>query len=95
MKRKYSLVHLKALPTLAQGQADDLKIETLGTNGGGVRVWLSRCSNGDGEPYSNKVTIEKLIGYYKSATREQYEKQGKRGRWEFPRWVIDYTYQAK
>ena len=29
--------HLEELPTLAQGQADDLKIDT-----GKIRVWLSR-----------------------------------------------------
>ncbi len=52
----YSLNHLQSLPTLSIGQADDLKIETETT-----RVWLSRCSIQDGEPYNNKVSIEKLI----------------------------------
>lgn len=49
----YTLAELEALPTLCQGQADDLKIE-----GGGVRIWLSRCGIEDGEPCENKVTIE-------------------------------------
>ncbi len=52
----YSLKHLQSLPTLSTGQAGDLKIETETT-----RVWLSRCSIEDGEPYNNKVGIEKLI----------------------------------
>ena len=53
---KYTLKQLKALPILATGQADDLKIETSDT-----RVWLSRCTVEDGEPYNNKATVEKLI----------------------------------
>lgn len=52
---RYTLAELEALPTLAVGQADDLKIETES-----VRVWLSRCTIEDGEPYNNKVTVEKL-----------------------------------
>lgn len=27
-----------------------------------LEVWLSRCTVADGEPYNNKVTVEKLIG---------------------------------
>ena len=49
----YTLAELEALPTLFEGQADDLKIE-----GGSVRIWLSRCGVPDGEPCENKVTIE-------------------------------------
>lgn len=49
----YTLAELKALPTISTGQADDLKIDT-----GDVRVWLSRCSVEDGEPFNNKVTVE-------------------------------------
>lgn len=41
------------MPTLTVGQADDLKIETED-----FRIWLSRCSVADGEPYDNKVTVE-------------------------------------
>jgi hypothetical protein len=50
---RYSLAELEALPTLAEGQADDLKIET-----GEYRVWLARTGVEDGEPFDNKVTIE-------------------------------------
>lgn len=51
----FSLDYLESLPTIAQGQADDLKIDT-----GSMRVWLSRCTMADGEPFDNKVTIEHL-----------------------------------
>jgi len=51
-----NLAYLKSLPTLTTGQADDLKIEEEYT-----RVWLSRCTVLDGEPYNNKVTVERLI----------------------------------
>lgn len=54
--KKYTLKELKALPTLTTGQADNLKIETENT-----RVWLSRCTVEDGEPYNNKVTVEQYI----------------------------------
>lgn len=49
--------HLARLPTLATGQADDLKVDT-----GTERVWLSRCTMDDGEPCDNKVTVERLEG---------------------------------
>lgn len=52
----YTLAELEALPTLCESQADDLKIEKPG-----YRVWLSRCTVDDGEPYDNKVTIEERI----------------------------------
>jgi len=39
---------LKKLPTLAQGQADDLKIDT-----GNLRVWLSRVDD--------TISIEQLV----------------------------------
>jgi hypothetical protein len=51
------LAELEAMPTLSQGQADDLKIDT----GKGERVWLARCTREDGEPWDNKVTIERYI----------------------------------
>lgn len=51
---------LEPLPTLATGQADDLKVEGEDSCGP-YRVWLSRCSKADGEPYDNKVTIERLV----------------------------------
>jgi hypothetical protein len=50
---KYTLKQLEALPTLAVGQADDLKVEEENK-----RIWLSRCTVEDGEPYNNKVSIE-------------------------------------
>jgi hypothetical protein len=55
-KRDYSLEELEKLKTLYVGQCDDLKIDE-----GDTRVWLSRCTVEDGEPYNNKVSIEKLI----------------------------------
>jgi len=51
----FTLDELESLPTLSVGQADNLKVDT-----GTVRVWLSRCTVDDGEPYNNKVTIECL-----------------------------------
>ena len=54
--RPYSLSELRSLPTLAYGQADSLKVETST-----MRVWLSRCGPEDGEPYPNKVTVERLV----------------------------------
>ncbi|MGB8686066.1 MAG: hypothetical protein WCD53_01810 [Microcoleus sp.] len=53
---KPTLSELKNLTTLYSGQFGDLKIETDNT-----RVWLARTSIEDGEPYDNKVTIEKFI----------------------------------
>jgi hypothetical protein len=53
--KKYALYELEAMPTLSQGHFDDLKVDT-----GTMRVWLSRCTVEDGEPYNNKVTVEVL-----------------------------------
>lgn len=53
---KYTLEELSKLPTLSIDQAENLKIETSN-----IRVWLSRCSVTDGEPYNNKVSVEKLV----------------------------------
>jgi hypothetical protein len=53
--RKYTAAELQAMPTLSTGQADDLKVDT-----GTERVWLSRCTVADGEPYDHKVTVESL-----------------------------------
>lgn len=90
MKRIYTLKELQDLPTLAVGQVDDLKVATENR-----RVWLSRITKEDGEPYDNKVTVEKLTGgEYIPAKRIDYRTGGKRGRWENSRWVNDYTYQA-
>lgn len=54
--KHYNLSELQQMPTLSVGQADNLKVDT-----GTERLWLSRCTVADGEPYNNKVTIEKLI----------------------------------
>lgn len=45
---------LRELPTISSSQGDDLKIDS----DHGVRVWVSRCSVADGEPYERKVTVE-------------------------------------
>lgn len=74
-----TLKELEAMPTLSVGQADDLKIETADT-----RVWLSRMTVEDGQPYDNQVTVEK----YRKLTKNKTMYQD----W---RWVTDYTYQAK
>lgn len=54
--KEFTLQELQRMKTLCVGQADDLKYE-----GDGVRVWLSRCGVKDGEPYENKVTVEKWV----------------------------------
>jgi hypothetical protein len=51
-----TLSQLRELPTLHQGQADDCKIES-----DTERVWLSRCTMEDGEPWDHKVTVERYI----------------------------------
>jgi hypothetical protein len=53
---RYSVEYLESLPTLHQGQADDCKLDD-----GETRIWLSRCTVEDGEPYNNKVTVERLV----------------------------------
>lgn len=54
--KRFSLRELENMKTLCTGQADNLKFDD-----GNIRVWLSRCSIEDGEPYNNKATVEKLI----------------------------------
>lgn len=59
--KKYTLKELNTMPTIEQGHFDDLKVKTDNT-----KVWLSRCTVQDGEPYNNKVTVEeynKANGY--------------------------------
>lgn len=51
------LAELEALPTLAQGQTDDLKIES-----DSERVWLARTGVADGEPWDNRVSVERNFG---------------------------------
>ena len=53
---RYSARELEAMPTLATGQADDLKVQTEE-----YQVWLSRTGKADGEPYDNKITVERLV----------------------------------
>lgn len=56
---RYSARALRQRPTLAIGQADDLKVVEE-VNGKHYRVWLCRCGIADGMPYNNAVTIEVL-----------------------------------
>lgn len=53
---EHTAKHLESLPTLCVSQADDLKINTAE-----MRVWISRCSIEDGEPFNSKVTVEGFI----------------------------------
>ncbi len=52
---RYTAAELKRKRTLSTGQCDSLKVDT-----GTMRVWISRCTVADGEPYNNKVSVEKL-----------------------------------
>jgi hypothetical protein len=63
-----SLAELENMPTLHQGQADDCKIET-----DDQRVWLSRCTVEDGEPWNNKVTVERRLADGSWVTAETWE----------------------
>lgn len=47
---------LADLPTIRQGQADDLKIETAD-----LRVWRSRMTVADGMAVDNAISVERLI----------------------------------
>lgn len=51
----YSKAHLATLPTIRQGQVDDLKIET-----DTERVWLSRLTREDGVSQDHAITVEHL-----------------------------------
>jgi len=53
---EWSLRELLEMPTISQGQTDNLKYEDEDT-----RVWLSRMTVEDGMPYNNQVTVEKYI----------------------------------
>lgn len=56
---------LEVLPTLNDGNTARLKVDTWGLPGGPadpVRVWLSRCSIEDGEPFARTVYVEKIVG---------------------------------
>lgn len=54
--KRYTADELRNLPTLATGQADDLKVDT-----GDTRVWLCRCGVADGMPYENAISVESLV----------------------------------
>lgn len=58
---------INRLPTIRQGQTDDLKFESATQ-----RVWLSRLTTEDGQPYDNQVTVERFNGE-SWETVEQYE----------------------
>ena len=51
---EYSLAFLESLPTRGDSHFDNLKIDKYP-----YRVWLSRCDVASGEPFPNKVTVEK------------------------------------
>lgn len=51
--KRFTLKELEELPTLAIGQASDLKIQEVNT-----RVWLARTTKEDGEDYDNRVMVE-------------------------------------
>lgn len=53
--RHYTADEIRDLPTLATGQADNLKIDT-----GEMRVWLCRCGIADGMSEEDMITIEEL-----------------------------------
>lgn len=67
LREDYTLAELEALPTLHQGQMDDLKIKT-----NYIQVWLSRMTKEDGIPYDNQVTIERLNSSYNWVTVSQF-----------------------
>lgn len=77
MKIHYTLAELEDMPTLSLGQTDDLKAENEDT-----RIWLSRLSTEDGEPYNNKVTIERLEEDFRENRLSS-------------QWVTKETYEAK
>ena len=49
------------MPTLTQGQTDDLKVHNWKSRGRQLRVWLSRMTVEDGMPYNNQVTVEQYL----------------------------------
>jgi hypothetical protein len=68
LREDYTLAELENLPTISQGQMDDLKIQTKY-----IRVWLSRMTKDDGMPYDNQVTIERLNSSYNWVTISQFQ----------------------
>lgn len=65
--RRFTLQEVCTLPVLKQGHTDNLVYQ--GTN---KRVWISRMTVEDGQPYDNQITVEKLVnGVW--AIKEQYQ----------------------
>ena len=56
MKYKYTLEEIENMTTLEQSQFDDLKYQN-----DNYRIWLSRMTVADGQPYNNQITVEKLV----------------------------------
>ena len=66
--REFTLSELEEMDNLCEGQADALKYEDEK-----YRVWLSRCTVDDGEPYNNKVTVEMLNEDYCWEVVDEYQ----------------------
>jgi hypothetical protein len=65
----YRYDELVAMPTLREGQADNLKWVS---EDGRTRLWLSRCGLEDGEPFRHTVTVERKTrddGWWTTAYR--------------------------
>lgn len=55
---RFTATELESLPTLAVGQTDDLKVQGFDDEGQ-YRVWLARTGVEDGEPYDNRISVER------------------------------------
>ena len=64
--KKLSLQAIRKMPTLKACHYDDLKMETPV-----IRVYLSRMTIQDGQPYNNMVTVEQLV--YPATNRARWE----------------------
>lgn len=53
--KRFTLAELESMETRFAGHTDDMKYHD-----GTYQVWLSRMTVADGEPYNNKVTVERL-----------------------------------
>lgn len=67
MSQRYTASELDDMETIHSGQYDNLKIDT-----GAKRVWLSRLTVADGQPYDNQITVERLVDG-RWVTAEEYE----------------------
>jgi len=84
----YTLDELRAMPTLSQSQADNLKFDD-----GRTRVWLSRMKKADGAPYNNQVTVE-VLHNGRWETSEEYP-AGQALNWDRKRKRLDAKYDAE